>query len=150
MSVDLQEPLGSDSARTALDEFRATQDECTEFFGDVFDQLQTLSLELFARHKCLEAGTIQKSASEETRAGFREMFQRTIEELRQLHGHFQADRQEAQQNWTEIRAGYQRFLDDRADLREMREGFRRMAGEFSGIKEELKRMWTLLETFSTR
>ena len=60
-----------------------------EFFGDVFDQLQALSLELFARHKCLEIGT---------------------------------------------------------DRSEIREGFRQMAGEFSGIKEELKRMRNLLET----
>ena len=44
----------------ALDEFRATQDEFSEFFGDVFDQLQALSLELFSRHKCLEVVHEQK------------------------------------------------------------------------------------------
>ena len=140
MSIDLQEPLGGiESAGIALDEFHATQDEFTEFFGDVFDQLQALSLELFARHKCLEVSTEQKAESEETLGGFREELHRSIEELQQLHGQLQADQQETQQSWTEIRAGYQRFLDDHADLREIREGFRQIAGEFSGIKEDVQR-----------
>jgi len=132
----------------ALDEFRATQDEFGEFFGDVFDQLQALSLELFARNKCLEAGTQQKSESEETLVRFRQEFHRSVEELQRLHGQFQADRQEAQASWAEIRAGYQQFLDDHADLREIRESLQQIAGGFSGIKEELKQMWNLLETLA--
>lgn len=140
MSVDLQEPLGNiESARIVLDEFRTTQDECTDFFGDVFDQLQALSLELFARHKCLVISTEQKADSEVTLADFREELHRSIEGLQQLHGQLQADQQETHQSWAEIRAGYQRFLDDRAELREIREGFRQIAGEFSGIKEDVQR-----------
>ena len=140
MSIDLQEPMkGIESARIALDEFHATQDEFTEFFGDVFDQLQTLSLELFARHKCLEISTEQKAESEESLVGFREELHRSIEQLQQLHGQLQADQQETQQSWTEIRAGYQRFLDDHAELREIREGFRQITGEFSGIKADAQR-----------
>src|SRR5205823_5108030 len=136
---DLQEPLGGvESARMALDEFRATHDEFTDFFGDVFDQLQTLSLELFARHKCLEATSEQKSESEETLAGFREEFHLSIEQLQQLHGHLLAERQETQESWAEIRAGYQRFLDNHADLRDIREDFRQIAGEFSGIKQDVE------------
>ena len=133
MSVDLQESLGIEPARIALDEFRATQDEFTEFFGDVFDQLQGLSLELFARHKYLAAGTEQKSESEETLVHFREEFQHSIEELQRLHGQFQVDRQEVQGSWAEIRAGYQQFLDDYVELRE---GFRQVAGEFAGIQQD--------------
>ena len=38
-----------------------------------------------------------------------------------------------------IRAGYQRFLDDQPKLREIRESFRQIAGEFSGIKEDVQR-----------
>ena len=58
VAVDLLEPEGDvESAHIDLDEFRATHDEFTAFFGDVFDQLQCLSLELFARHKCLEVST---------------------------------------------------------------------------------------------
>ncbi|MEI8375133.1 MAG: hypothetical protein WCJ35_20120 [Planctomycetota bacterium] len=140
MSIDPQEPLGDiESACIALDEFRVTQDECTDFFGDVFDQLQALSLELFARHKCLVVSTEQKAESEVTLVGFREEIHRSLEGLEQLHGQLQADQQETQRSWAEIRAGYQRFLDDHADLREVREGFRQIAGEFSGIKEDVQR-----------
>ena len=92
MSVDLQGPMDVEPVRTALDEVRATEEEFSQFFGNVFDQLQGLSLEVFARHKCLEIDT------------------------------------------------------DCADLREVREGFRQIAGEFSGIKEELKQMRNLLES----
>ncbi len=140
VSTDLQEPLGSvDSADIALGEFRTTQDEFTEFFGDVFDQLQALSLELFARHKCLEVSTQQKTESDQTLSGFREELLRSIDKLQELHAQLQADQQETQQSWTEIRAGYQRFLEDHADLREIREGFRQIAGEFTGIKEDVRR-----------
>jgi DNA repair exonuclease SbcCD ATPase subunit len=128
-----------ESARVDLDEFRATQDEFTEFFGDVFDQLQCLSLELFARHKCLEVSAGQKLESEETLAGFREDLLRLMQELQQLHGRLQADQQETQQSWGEIRAGYQRFLDDHTELGEIRDSFRQIADEFSGIKEDVQR-----------
>lgn len=140
MSVDLQEPMdGVESTGIALDEFHATQDEFNEFFGDVFDQLQCLSLELFARHKCLEASTELKAEAEEALVGVRKQFHGTFEELQQLHGQLLADRQETQQSWAEIRAGCQRFLDDHADLREIREGFRQITTEFSGVKEDLQR-----------
>jgi DNA repair exonuclease SbcCD ATPase subunit len=140
VSVDLQEPLGGvESAGIALQEFHATQDEFSEFFGDVFDQLQCLSLELFARHKCLEVSTERKAEADQALAGVREEFHRTFEELQHLHGQLLADREETQQSWGEIRAGYQRFLDDHADLREIREGFRQITAEFSGVKEDVQR-----------
>jgi hypothetical protein len=146
VSVDLQEPLGVEPARIALDEFRATQDEYSEFFGDVFDQLQALSLELFARHKCLEAGTQPKPESEESFVGLRQEFHHWIEELQQLHGQFQADQQETQKGWAEIRAGCQPFLDEHADLRQICKHFRQITGDLYGIKKELKRIRNLLET----
>jgi DNA repair exonuclease SbcCD ATPase subunit len=153
VSFDLQEPAarasfspstveraedGIESARMALDEFHGTHDEFTAFFGDVFDQLQGLSLELFARHRCLEASAEQKSEADET-LGIREEFQRSVEQLQLLHGQLQAGQQETQQGWVEIRAGYQRFVDDQADLREIRDNFRQLTGEFSGIKEDVQR-----------
>ena len=144
MSVDLQEPMADvESAGIALEEFHATQDEFSEFFGDVFDQLQSLSLELFARHKCLEVSTEQKAESDEALGGVRQEFQRSFEALQQLHGQLQADRQETQQSWADIRAGYRRFLDDHADLREIREGFRQITVEFSAVKEGVERSRTI-------
>jgi hypothetical protein len=57
VSTDLQEPEGIEAAHAALDELRTTEDECSKFFGGVLDELQSLSLELFARHKCQELST---------------------------------------------------------------------------------------------
>jgi len=140
VSVDLQEPAGDlDSACIELDEFSATQDEFTEFFGEVFDQLQCLSLELFARHKCLELAAGQKAESAEALAGLREELQPLMQALQQLHGQIQVDQQATQQGWTEIRAGYQQFVDDHAEMREVRESLRQIAGEFSQIKEDMLR-----------
>jgi DNA repair exonuclease SbcCD ATPase subunit len=138
VSVELQEPVGIEPAQTALAEIRATQDEFSEFFGDVFDELQTLSLELFARHKCLEVGAGQKAAVENSVIGCREEFLRAIDQLQQLHGQFQADREESQQSWTEIRLGYQKFADDHAELRELRESLQQLLAEFSGTKNDVE------------
>ena len=132
-----------------LDEFRATQDEFSEFFGDVFDQLQALSLELFARHKCLEVGAAQKTESEEALSGCREELCRCIEELQLLHGQQQADREETRHNWAEIRAGYQQFLDDHADLKEVRESLRKVVGEVSGVKADVARERSDLQELCT-
>ncbi len=140
MSIDLEDPLnGVESAGIALDEFRATQNEFSDFFGEVFDQLQALSLELFARHKCLEVSTEQKSASQEAIDGCREELHRSIDGLQKLHGQLQADQEVTHESWTEIRAGYKQFLEDHTDLSEIREGFRQLANEFSGIKEDVQR-----------
>ena len=115
-----------------LDKFCTTQDESTESFAEVFDQLQALSLDLFARHKCLEVNTQQKSESDKALSGL-------IEDLQKLHAQLQAEHQQTQQGWTDIRAGHQQFLDDHADLREIREGFRQITAEFSGIKGDVER-----------
>jgi DNA repair exonuclease SbcCD ATPase subunit len=84
VSTELQEIEGVDTARTALDEVRATQDECNEFFGGVFDQLQSLSLELFARHKCLEANSGRKSSSDASLVACRDELRRATEQIERL------------------------------------------------------------------
>lgn len=86
MSIELQEPK-VEAARAALDEFHATQDECNEFFGDVFDQIHAMSLELFARHKCLESNTDKdqrKPAAEGPTVASSREFQRAIKQLQRL------------------------------------------------------------------
>ena len=47
--------VGVDTTVSVLDEIHAAEAEFSEFFGGVFDQLHALSLELYARHKGLEA-----------------------------------------------------------------------------------------------
>ena len=66
---------------TALDEVNATQEECGEFFGGVFDQLQSLSLELFARHKCLELNNGHKASADTSWAACREELRRASEQI---------------------------------------------------------------------
>jgi len=83
VSTELQAPEDADAARAALDELRASHDECNQFFGDVFDQIQALSLELFARQKCQELSTGQQSA-DATVAACREEFRGATDQIRQL------------------------------------------------------------------
>jgi hypothetical protein len=123
VSTELQEAV-SVTKPCALDEFRATHDGYAEFFGDVFDQLQVLSLDLFARHKSLEAGAARKSAADETLAEFREDLVRSVEKLQDLHGQCQADSE---------------------PIREIRQGLQQVAGAVAGVKEELKQVRSLLE-----
>ncbi len=84
MSTELQAPEDADAARAALDELLTSHDECNEFFGDVFDQIQALSLELFARQKCQELNSGQQFAADATVAACREEFSRATDQIRQL------------------------------------------------------------------
>jgi chromosome segregation ATPase len=122
---------GIETVDALLDECGATQGESSTSFAEVFDQLQVMSLDLFARHKCLEVSTQQKAESDKSFGGL-------IEELQKLCGQLQADRQLTQQEWTDIRAGHQKFLDGHAELREIRDGFQQVTAEFSRIKGEVE------------
>ena len=84
MSTELQEPEGIVAAQAALDEFRASHDECNEFFGGVFDELQSLSLELFARHKCQEQNNGRKSTADASLAACREEVRYAVEQIQQV------------------------------------------------------------------
>ena len=139
VSMDLQEPLGAvASAHDPLEEIRSTQDEFTDFFGDVFDELQAFSLELFARHKCLESDARQKVEIDANLDGYREEFQRCIEGLQQVHEQLRSDREETQQSLSEIRDGCQRFVDGHAELQETRDEFRGIVAEFASLKNDVQ------------
>ena len=84
MSTELQEPDGVLAAQAALDEFRANHDECNEFFGNIFDELQSLSLELFARHKCQEQNNGKKSTVDASLAACREEVRFAVEQIQQV------------------------------------------------------------------
>jgi DNA repair exonuclease SbcCD ATPase subunit len=91
VSTELQEPEGVEAAQAALDEFRASHDECNQFFGGVFDELQSLSLELFARHKCQEQNSGNKSASDAALTACQEEVRHAVEQIQQV-----ADKVESQ------------------------------------------------------
>ena len=131
-------PVPFSGAHGTLEEIRSTHDEFTDFFGDVFDELQAYSLELFARHKCLELGAQQKIEKDEVLVGYREEFQRCVEKLQQVHELLCGDREETRQSLSEIREGCQQFLDGRAELQEAREEFRGIAAEFASLKSDVQ------------
>jgi hypothetical protein len=84
VSTELQEAEHKDIAPTALDEVRATENECNEFFGGVFDELQSLSLELFARHRCLEVSSEQNSTTDIALVACRDDVRRVTDQMERL------------------------------------------------------------------
>ncbi len=139
VAIELQEHLGGiESAHEALEGIRSTHDEFTDFFGDVFDQLQDFSLELYARHKCQELGTQQQIESDEFLTCYRDDFRRCLEQLQTMHADFQSDQEQSRQSWREIRSEFQQFINDRSELQEARNDFRRIATELSAMTVELQ------------
>jgi chromosome segregation ATPase len=134
------EPLAVlESAQTALDELHDGQDEFEHFFGEVFDQLQSLSLELFARHKCLEL-TSQHEAEQETAEGDRRrQFDQLLEEVRQSRAQWQASHDEAHQAWAEWRAAQETAQQERAEVSQLHEELRGVWAELRGSHEEAQR-----------
>ena len=158
MSVDLSEhAAGPASAHEPLDELRTAQDEFGNFFGDVFDQLQSLSLELFARHKCLELGV--ENVPQEN-AELREI----LVELRGLGAEFRGLKEDVERErvriqelfqtaWQEEKAALEAELDavrrHAASQGEALAEQRRLASQQQGeITGELKRMRSLIETLT--
>jgi DNA repair exonuclease SbcCD ATPase subunit len=84
VSTELQELEGVEAAQAAIDDFRSSHDECNEFFGGVFDELQSLSLELFARHKCLELNNGRKATADPSLAACREEVRHAVEQIQQV------------------------------------------------------------------
>ena len=140
VSVDLSDsPTDLDSTHIVLTEFRDTHDEFENFFGDVFDQLQTLSVELFARHKCLEIRAHQAAEEDGVAAEHRDQFRQVLEALGELQAEIRASHVEAKRAWAEICDAHKQSLQEHAQLREVQEELRRVGAEFHGLREDLDR-----------
>jgi chromosome segregation ATPase len=138
--ADLSEPIADlDCAADALGALETTHEEFDNFFGDVFDQLQSLSLELFARHKCLELRTQHQEEQETTIAEHQQQFQQLLEELRQLRGDMQRSAEEQQHAQAEFRTAQEGSQQERAGLHDVQEELRRAWAEFHAAQEELQR-----------
>jgi hypothetical protein len=55
-------------AGSVLGEVQNAHEDFEQFFGDVFDQLHSLSLELFARHRHLESLAAQQRSDSDAKA----------------------------------------------------------------------------------
>jgi chromosome segregation ATPase len=119
LAPELSEGLaGSESVSAVLEELHAEHDECGEFFGDVLDQLQSLSLELFARHKCLELAAKQQAEREAAATQSGGQFEQLAQELHETQTQMREFQGQAQQAWDSVR----KALEDLATRSESVQG----------------------------
>jgi chromosome segregation ATPase len=123
------------SVQSALSDLRGTHDEFANFFGEAFDQLESLSLELLARHKCLELGTQLQAKHEAAGSEHERQFRECLEELRELKAKVQSAHEETARIWPEISTAHQQFLQEHAELHETREEIRRISTEFCAMRK---------------
>lgn len=140
MSAKLPEPTScSESVQSAFGDLRGTQNELDNVFGDVFDQLESLSLELFARHKCLELSTQHQAQHETAGAEHGRQFHECLEELRELQAKVLSAHEEAERVWSEISATHQQFRQEHVELHETQEEMRRISTELHTMCEGVER-----------
>ena len=139
---DLRDPSdGVESADIALDEFRATQDEFTDILrrrvrsapGTVAGTLRAAQVPGNQQRTEIGVGGNARRLPRRVAPLDAKDFSSCTANCRPI------SRRRNRVAPRKIRAGYQRFLDDHADLREIRESFRQIADEFAGIKEDVQR-----------
>jgi chromosome segregation ATPase len=130
--------MAVETAASALGALETSHEEFEDFFGDVFDQLQSLSLELFARHKCLELGA-QHQAEQEAAVTQREAhFQELLEQLRQLHEQARQSAGEQQQAWTDFRTSHEEeWTGHRSELHSLQETIEDRLEQLTAIASQL-------------
>jgi len=132
--IELSEPESCvSSVQSAFGSLRVQQTELTGFFDDAFNQLEALSLELLARHKCLELSTQHRAEQEAAGGEHERRFGECLEEVRKLGAEVRSSHEEAKQVWAEVSAAHQKLLQDRAGLHETREEARRISTAFSAL-----------------
>jgi chromosome segregation ATPase len=137
VATKTSEPISSclTSVQSALGELHGTHDEFEGFFGDMFDQLQSLSLELLTRHKCLELGTQLQVEREAAGAEQERRFRECLEELRELNAKVGSAHEETTRIGSEVSSGRQQLLQENVEMHEMREEMRRITTEFRAMRE---------------
>ena len=142
MSLDLSEsPAVLESACGALDEVRGAHDEFESFFGDVFEQLQSLWLELYGRHKCLDAQACRETAEEGAAAQHEQQFRQCVEALRQVLGEIRGLQKVVQRDRNDVSQWQETVQNQLEQLL----AWQREQTELVG---ELKRMRSLMEALS--
>jgi hypothetical protein len=108
MSIEKSKPAACATVvESVFSDLRSSQGEFENLFSDIFDQLESLSLELFARHKCLELSTRHQAEREadggEHEGLFRESLEGLQTEIRQFGTEFHAMREDAERSKAESR-----------------------------------------------
>jgi chromosome segregation ATPase len=136
MSVEPPECVpSSTSALSALSELRGTHNEFAKFFGDALDQLEAMSLELFARHKCLELNAQNQNEHKAAGAEHELQFHNCLEELRDLKAKVCSAHEETAKMWSEISTTHQQLLQELAEPRATQEELRHISTEFRAMRE---------------
>jgi chromosome segregation ATPase len=107
---------GLKSARDTIGELRSAHDDFETFFGDVFEQLESLSIELFARHRCLQSGASRPAARVAAAATAPRQFNQCLAELRRMQAEIRRNQQEARRTWAEIAADQRQLIETNAQL----------------------------------
>jgi len=135
----LETKLGSTSVQSAFSDLVGVHSEAAEFFGSTLDQLESLSLELFARHKCLELNAQHQAEQEAVAAAHERQFSGCLEELRDLKAKFRSANEETVKMWSEISTTHQQLLRGHAELGEIREELRRNGAEFLATRDGVEK-----------
>jgi hypothetical protein len=121
--------------QNAFDDLRAMPDDFAKFLGETFDQLESLSLELFARHKCLELSSQCRTDSASDGAELRQQFQQCLDGLSDLKTHVGAAFDEAAKMRSELSTALKQHLQDHAHGGESHEDLGRIAEELQAIRQ---------------
>ena len=130
------------SLRSAFSDLSGVHDEYAKFFSDTFDQLESMSLELFARHKCLEVSAQHRTDQEAAGAEHESQFRECMEELRDLKTKVCSAQKETEKLWSEISATHQQFLQEHSELRETREHLLHLNAEIRTMREGVEQQRT--------
>jgi DNA repair exonuclease SbcCD ATPase subunit len=118
---------------SVFSDLRSSQGELEIHFSELFDQLESMSLELFARHKCLELSTQHRPERNgdggEHERRFREFLEGVQTEMQRVGTEFRAMREDVDRN--------------QADSRQFQESVREELQRLAGAAAELAaRQWS--------
>jgi len=126
---------GSTSVKDAFSDLNDIHSEYAKFFGDTFDQIEAMSLELFARHKRLELSTQTQAEQEAFGAQYVKQFQECIDQLQALREEYGSGRKDTEKMWSEISAFQQQYLEEHSELRETQKELQRIAKELQAMRD---------------
>ncbi len=122
----------------AFDDLRGSHDEVARCISDAFDQLETMALQLFAQHKCLELSAQRQEVDQAASAEYERGFSQCLEELQKLQAGVISAQEETAKIWSEISKTHQQFLQEHAQLHETKEEICRISTEFRALREGIE------------
>ena len=123
------------SVRDAIGGLCDTHDEFAKTVGDTFDHLESLSLELFARHKRLELSVQHQAEHEAADAKNEHHLEECLEKLCHLEANVTAAQEASSQMQSEVSATLQRMQQEHVELCEAQEELRQISAEFRTLRE---------------